>query len=66
MSGDTPPLPRWPSAGSLAKVLAATGVGFAQFAAMVDPRSVPKLPWAAADRSGAGRRARIVDEAGFP
>ena len=66
-SADTPPRPRWPSTESLAKVLAATGVGLAQFgelAAGGDPAkarsAVPLLGLAQAGRDG------FFDDAGFP
>ena len=42
VSGDNPPRPRWPSTESVAKILAATGVGFAEFAALADPKGAPK------------------------
>lgn len=38
-SNDTPPRPRWPSTESLAKVLNATGVSLADFAALAEPRA---------------------------
>ena len=66
MSSDTPPRPRWPSTESLSKVLAATGVGFAEFAALASgrgptvPRSVPLLGFAQAGDAG------FFDDAGFP
>ena len=65
LSGDTPPRPRWPSTESVAKVLAATGVGFAEFAAMAEgvphkSRGVPLLGFAEAGEAG------YFDDAGFP
>ncbi len=66
-SSDTPSRPRWPSTESLAKVLAATGVGLAEFGDLADgraaaaPRSaVPLLGFAQAGRDG------FFDDAGFP
>lgn len=66
ISGDSPPRPRWPSTESVAKVLAATGVGFAEFAALADPkgaprpRGVPLIGLAQAGEQG------FFDDAGFP
>lgn len=65
LSGDTPPRPRWPSTESLSKVLAATGVGFAEFAALASGtpprrRGVPLLGLARAGDAG------FFDDAGFP
>ncbi len=66
MSGDSPPRPRWPSTESLAKVLAATGVGFAEFAAMADPRSVPKPRGLPLIGLAQAAEPGLFDEAGFP
>jgi phage repressor protein C with HTH and peptisase S24 domain len=56
--------PRWPSTESVAKVLAATGVSFAQFAEMATetrkPRGAPLLGFAQAGSEG------YFDDAGFP
>jgi phage repressor protein C with HTH and peptisase S24 domain len=58
LSADTPPRERWPSTESLSKVLAATGVGFCEFASLVDPagarpwRGVPLLGFAQAGDLG--------------
>ena len=67
MSSDTPPRPRWPSTESLAKVLAATGVGLAEFGELAAGRgerrpgaAVPLLGFAQAGRDG------FFDDAGFP
>lgn len=67
VSADTPPRARWPSTESLSKVLAATGVGFAEFAALASgpaslprPRRVPLLGLAQAGNEG------FFDDAGFP
>ena len=66
VSSDTPPRPRWPSTESLSKVLAATGVGLAEFAEMAGgsarrrPPSAPLLGFAQAGRDG------FFDDAGFP
>ena len=65
ISGDSPPRPRWPSTESVAKVLGATGVGFAEFAAMAEgaqarSRGVPLLGFAQAGADG------FFDDAGFP
>ena len=65
VSGDSPPRPRWPSTESVAKVLAATGVGFTEFAAMAEGaqargRGVPLLGFAQAGADG------YFDDAGFP
>ncbi len=66
LSADAPPRPRWPSTESLAKVLAATGVGFGDFAAMADAsgrktrRGVPLIGFAQAGDMG------YCDDAGFP
>lgn len=66
ISGDNPPRPRWPSTESVAKVLAATGVSFADFAAMAEgrdaapARGAPLLGLAQAGAAG------VFDEAGFP
>jgi phage repressor protein C with HTH and peptisase S24 domain len=57
---------RWLSTESLAKVLAATGVSFAEFAALAEgerrpqPRGVPLLGFAQAGSDG------FFDDAGFP
>ena len=66
-SAETPPRPRWPSTESVAKVLAATGVGFADFAALAggtEPphrrRGVPLIGFAQAGSQG------YFDDAGFP
>ncbi len=66
LSGDEPPRARWPSTESLSKVLAATGVSFAEFAAMAGGggrrprRGVPLLGFAQAGADG------YFDDAGFP
>ena len=66
VSADNPPRPRWPSTESVAKVLAATGVGFADFAALAEggearpSRAVPLLGFAQAGAEG------FFDEGGFP
>ena len=65
ISGDSPPRPRWPSTESVAKVLAATGTSFADFAQLAEPaqargRSVPLLGLAQAGAEG------FFDDAGFP
>jgi phage repressor protein C with HTH and peptisase S24 domain len=66
LSADTPPRGRWPSTESIAKVLAATGVGFGEFAGMADAagrkprRGVPLLGFAQAGDRG------FFDDAGFP
>lgn len=56
--------PRWLSTESLAKVLTATGVSFAEFAALAGgeppPRGVPLLGFAQAGSDG------FFDDAGFP
>ena len=64
-SGENPPRPRWPSTESVAKALAASGVGFAEFAAMAEGRGarsagVPLLGFAQAGADG------YFDDAGFP
>ncbi len=48
ISGDSPPRPRWPSTESVAKVLAATGATFHEFAQLAEPaeqrgRAVPLI-----------------------
>jgi len=66
LSTDNPPRPRWPSTESIAKVLAATGVGFGEFAGMADAagrkprRGVPLIGFAQAGDLG------FFDDAGFP
>ena len=68
LSGDDPPRPRWPSTESLAKVLEATGVSFADFAEAAqggggrDARrpGIPLIGLAQAGRDG------FFDDAGFP
>jgi phage repressor protein C with HTH and peptisase S24 domain len=65
ISGDNPPRPRWPSTESVAKVLAATGTSFADFAQLAEPaqlqgRSVPLIGLAQAGAEG------FFDDAGFP
>lgn len=64
VSNDTPPRPRWPSTESLAKVLQAAGVGFAEFAALAEGRAddgaVPVIGFAQAGAEG------YFDDAGFP
>ncbi len=66
LSGDVPPRLRWPSTESLAKVLAATGVSFGEFATMAEDsggkrrRGVPLLGFAQAGDLG------FFDDAGFP
>ena len=64
LSTDTPPRPRWPSTESLAKVLGATGVSFADFAALASGpprrRSAPLIGLAQAGDRG------FFDDAGFP
>ena len=64
-STDTPARPRWPSTESLAKVLQATGVDFADFAALAQgkARRAPRirlLGWAQAGQGG------FFDDAGYP
>jgi len=66
LSNETPPRPRWPSTESIAKVLAATGVGFAEFADLAGAeggkphRGVPLIGFAQAGDLG------FFDDAGFP
>jgi phage repressor protein C with HTH and peptisase S24 domain len=65
ISGETPARPRWPSTESVAKVLAATGVSFADFAELAEPavartRPVPLIGLAQAGADG------FFDDAGFP
>jgi phage repressor protein C with HTH and peptisase S24 domain len=65
ISGDSPPRPRWPSTESVAKVLAATGASFGDFAQLAEPaeqrgRSVPLIGMAQAGAEG------FFDDAGFP
>ena len=66
VSTDDPPRARWPSTESVAKVLGATGVGFAEFAALAGGaasprrRGVPLLGLAQAGSEG------FFDDAGFP
>ena len=65
VAGENPPRPRWPSTESVAKVLAATGTGFAEFAALAEGaeargRGVPLLGFAQAGAEG------YFDDAGFP
>ncbi|MBE7217039.1 MAG: helix-turn-helix transcriptional regulator [Caulobacteraceae bacterium] len=65
VSGETPPRPRWPTTESLAKVLAATGVDLADFAALASGeaprrRGVPLIGFAQAGDHG------FFDDAGFP
>jgi phage repressor protein C with HTH and peptisase S24 domain len=66
LSAETPPRARWPSTESIAKVLAATGVGFAEFAGMAETagrkprRGVPLIGFAQAGADG------FFDDAGFP
>ncbi len=60
-STDEPPRPRWPSTESLSKVLAATGVSFAEFAGgRPARRGVPLLGFAQAGALG------FFDDSGFP
>lgn len=66
-STEDPPRARWPSTESLAKVLAATGVGLAEFGELAAGRgaerkaaAVPLLGFAQAGRDG------FFDDAGFP
>jgi len=66
ISGDNPPRPRWPSTESVAKILAATGISFTEFAAMADPKGAPKprgVPLIGLAQAGA---AGFFDDAGFP
>lgn len=65
ISGDSSPRPRWPSTESVAKVLAATGASFGDFAQLAEPteqrgRSVPLIGLAQAGADG------FFDDAGFP
>jgi phage repressor protein C with HTH and peptisase S24 domain len=66
LSNEEPPRPRWPSTESLAKVLQATGVSFADFAAMAGAagarprRAALLLGFAQAGGDG------YFDDAGFP
>ncbi|BEV12157.1 helix-turn-helix transcriptional regulator [Asticcacaulis sp. DW145] len=63
-STEDPPRPRWPSTESLAKLLEATGQSFSDFAALTEPRPVPKgvplIGFAQAGNDG------LFDDAGFP
>ena len=64
-SADAPPRLRWPSTESLSKVLAATGVSLADFAALASGagprrRGVPLIGLARAGDAG------FFDDAGFP
>jgi len=64
--GDADSRPRWPSTESLAKVLEATGVGFAEFAAMTEAPHPPRsrgVPLMSVDQA---RAAQAFDAAGFP
>ena len=64
--GDADSRPRWPSTESLAKVLEATGVGFAEFAAMTEAPHPPRtrgVPLLSVDQA---RAAQAFDPAGFP
>lgn len=64
--GDADSRPRWPSTESLAKVLEATGVGFAEFAAMTEAPHPPRargVPLMSVDQA---RTAQAFDAAGFP
>lgn len=66
VSGDNPPRPRWPSTESVAKILTATGVSFAEFAVMADPRGVPRprgVPLIGLAQAG---EAGFFDDGGFP
>ncbi len=66
LSGETPPRLRWPSTESIAKVLAATGVSFGEFATMAEDsggkrrRGIPLLGFAQAGDHG------FFDDGGFP
>lgn len=66
VSADPDARPRWPSTESVAKVLAATGVGFPEFAALAEggrappKRGVPLIGFAQAGAEG------YFDDAGFP
>ena len=65
LSSDEPPRPRWPSTESLAKVLQAAGVDFADFAALAQGRGrraapIRLLGWAQAGQGG------FFDDAGYP
>ncbi len=65
-SNETSPRPRWPSTESLAKVLQATGVSFAEFAALAEgkgrapARTAPLIGLAQAGFDG------YFDDAGYP
>lgn len=65
-SNDAEARPRWPSTESLSKVLEATGVSFAEFAALAEggarptPGGVPLIGFAQAGDDG------YFDDAGFP
>ncbi|MDO1559652.1 helix-turn-helix transcriptional regulator [Brevundimonas sp. 2R-24] len=63
-STDQPPRRRWPSSESLAKVLEATGVSFAEFASLAEDgppsRGAPLIGLAQAGSEG------FFDDAGFP
>ncbi|MFZ5669611.1 MAG: S24 family peptidase [Pseudomonadota bacterium] len=67
VSNDAEARPRWPSTESLSKVLEATGVSFAEFAALAEgdggapaARGVPLIGFAQAGDDG------YFDDAGFP
>ncbi|MGZ3297774.1 MAG: S24 family peptidase [Asticcacaulis sp.] len=61
---DAPARPRWPSTESLAKLLQATGISFAEFAALAEggapPPGIPLIGMAQAGNDG------YFDDAGFP
>lgn len=55
--------PRWPSTESLAKVLAATGISFSDFAALATESRARRLPVIGLAQAGS---AGFFDDAGFP
>ena len=66
LSKERPPRPRWPSTESLAKVIAAAGISFADFAALAD--DTPGSPTVYAPLMGFNEAAQTghFDPSGYP
>jgi len=66
LSKERPPRPRWPSTESLAKVIAAAGISFADFAALADSSSSSPIGYAPLMGFNEAAQADHFDPSGYP